>query len=79
MILTIANILMVFFVILALWHTNIDKTLHDRQYATLYGILAQPFGFYISIECGQVGFFILTVATTVCWGIGFYKNWIKPT
>ena len=48
-----------------------------RKYASIFGLLGQPFWFYAAITGEQWGIFFLCILYTLSWGKGFYTNWIK--
>lgn len=48
-----------------------------RRFASVCGLLAQPFWYYESFTHGQWGIFFASVVYSYSWGRGFYHAWIK--
>lgn len=48
-----------------------------RKYASILGLLGQPFWFYATWKAGQYGIFALCFLYTFSWARGFYNNWLK--
>lgn len=61
--------------ILAVWLSQ-DPRLHRRKYACWFGLLGQPFWFYISYNEQQWGIFLLSFVYTFAWFRGFKNFWI---
>ena len=51
---------------------------HIKRYASIFGLLGQPFWIYATYTTSQWGMFFLTVCYTYAWLVGFYNTWIKP-
>lgn len=49
-----------------------------KQYASIFGLLGQPFWVYATYTTSQWGMFFLTICYTYAWLVGFYNTWIKP-
>jgi len=47
------------------------------KYASIIGLIGQPFWFYSSATNGQWGVFLLTAVYTACWIRGFFRLWIN--
>lgn len=47
-----------------------------RRWASVFGLLGQPFWFYMAWTAGQWGVFALCILYTLSWAKGFYTNWI---
>lgn len=48
-----------------------------KKYASILGLLGQPFWFWATISAEQWGMFVLCIAYTYSWALGFYNNWIR--
>lgn len=48
-----------------------------RKYASVFGLIGQPFWFYSAYTSEQWGIFALCILYTLSWANGFYVNWIK--
>jgi hypothetical protein len=60
----------------AVWLTQ-DKREHFRKYASVVGLIGQPFWFYASYSSEMWGIFFLSFLYTYAWSRGFYFNWIE--
>lgn len=49
-----------------------------RKWASVVGLIGQPFWFYATYSAEQWGIFILCFLYTFSWFRGFWNNWIKP-
>lgn len=47
-----------------------------RRWASVFGLLGQPFWFFAAWESQQWGIFILCFLYTASWGKGFHTYWI---
>ncbi|MNT58596.1 hypothetical protein D3C72_1960420 [compost metagenome] len=47
-----------------------------RRWASIFGLVGQPFWFYAAWDTQQWGIFALCILYTITWGKGFYSNWI---
>ena len=47
-----------------------------RRWASVFGLIGQPFWFYASWQAQQWGIFALCILYTITWVKGFYTNWI---
>ena len=47
-----------------------------RRWASVFGLVGQPFWFYAAWDTEQWGIFALCILYTITWGKGFYSNWI---
>ena len=47
-----------------------------RRWASVFGLLGQPFWFYAAWEAQQWGIFTLCFLYTISWSKGFHTNWI---
>lgn len=61
----------------AIWLSQ-QPNLTLRKYASLLGLISQPFWFISSAMTEQWGIFILCIFYTYAWGVGVHTNWIKP-
>jgi len=60
---------------LAIWLTQQpDQEL--ARYASIVGLIGQPFWFYTSFKAKQWGIFALTWFYTYAWLVGFYNFWV---
>ncbi len=48
-----------------------------KKYASILGLIGQPFWFYSSFQAEQWGIFALCFFYTYSWAVGFKNNWIK--
>jgi hypothetical protein len=48
-----------------------------KKYASILGLIGQPFWFYATFKAEQWGIFGLCFFYTYSWSIGFKNNWIK--
>lgn len=48
-----------------------------KKYASILGLIGQPFWFYSSYQAEQWGIFILCFFYTYSWLVGFKNNWLK--
>jgi hypothetical protein len=48
-----------------------------QKYASIFGILSQPFWFYTSFVSANWGIFILCFFYLYAWSVGFYHHWVK--
>lgn len=65
------------FGVLAVWYSQ-DPDINKSKWACILGMCSQPFWFYSSIQSGQLGIFVCTVAGTVAWARGIHQHWF-PT
>lgn len=49
-----------------------------RKWASVFGLVGQPFWFYSSWVGEQWGIFALCFLYSISWGKGFWANWIRP-
>lgn len=61
---------------IAIWLTN-DNKASKRKWASVFGLIGQPFWFYAAITAEQWGILALTFLYTASWAKGFYNNWIR--
>lgn len=50
---------------------------HIKRYASIFGLLGQPFWIYATYTTGQWGMLFLTACYTYAWLVGFYNSWLK--
>lgn len=50
-----------------------------QKWAPVLGLLGQPFWFISTYLTGNWGIFILCPVYTFLWGMGFWRQWIKPS
>lgn len=65
-----------FFGIIAIWLTQ-EKDENRRRWASVFGLLSQPFWLYTSYATSQWGVFFISFIYALIWAKGFYYNWIK--
>lgn len=63
--------------VVAIYLSQQDKKQEWKKYASIFGIVGQPFWFYSAYTNEQWGIFILSIFYTYSWYIGFRNNWIK--
>lgn len=57
-----------------------QSTLHERRkWASIFGLIGQPFWFYAAYTTQQWGIFALCFLYTASWAKGFYNFWIAPS
>lgn len=49
-----------------------------RRWASVLGLLGQPFWFYATFTSAQWGMFFLCFLYSASWGKGFHQHWLKP-
>ena len=59
----------------AIWLVN-DPRDNWRKWASVFGLLGQPFWFYASFTTEQWGVLVLTLVYTVSWVRGFRNSWM---
>lgn len=47
------------------------------RWASVVGLVGQPFWFYATFMASQWGMFALSFGFTAVWAFGFYNNWIR--
>ena len=60
----------------AVWMSQ-DKRDNWRKWASIMGLIGQPFWFYATWKASQWGMFSLCFLYTYAWGRGFWNNWVK--
>jgi len=65
------------FGIAAVWLSQ-DSRPSLQKWASVFGLISQPFWYIAAIQTGQWGILILSVFYTIAWMRGFYNYWIKP-
>jgi hypothetical protein len=53
-----------------------SKSEGTRRYASIFGLLGQPFWFYMSWVDQKWGLFVLCLLYSASWFHGFWNNWI---
>lgn len=48
-----------------------------RKFASIFGLIGQPFWFYSAYSAGQWGIFALCFLYTFSWARGFRNNWMR--
>jgi len=61
--------------VLAIWFSQC-KSFKIRRWASICGLVGQPFWFYTTYTHKQWGIFFLTFVYTAAWGKGFYHHWL---
>ena len=58
----------------------LSQSVHrERQrWASVFGLVGQPFWFYSAVITEQWGIFALCVLYTMVWAKGFYHAWLNP-
>jgi hypothetical protein len=54
------------------------KTRQYKKWASIFGLLGQPFWFYTSYQQEQWGVFLVCFCFLALWIKSFANNWIKP-
>lgn len=49
-----------------------------RKWASVFGLVGQPFWFYSAAVSQQWGIFVLCILYSIVWAKGFYSSWINP-
>ena len=57
----------------AIWLSQGEK---GAKYASILGLIGQPFWFYATYQAEQWGIFILCFFYTIAWYRGFHRYWI---
>ena len=60
----------------AIWLSQDDRE-SFRRFASIFGLVGQPFWFYTAYTAEQWGIFILCFLYTVAWFKGFRAHWIN--
>ncbi|HDY98737.1 MAG TPA: hypothetical protein ENH72_09620 [Pseudomonas sabulinigri] len=63
------------FSLLAIWLTQ-EKRIERRRWASVFGLISQPFWFWAAISSQQWGILLLSLLYTAVWAKGFYTHWI---
>ena len=50
-----------------------------RRWASVFGLLGQPFWFFAAWQSQQWGIFVLSFLYTASWGKGFHTYWIASS
>ena len=53
-----------------------EKKPEWKKYASILGLIGQPFWFYTTFVHEQWGIFILSFFYTYAWFVGFKNNWL---
>ena len=72
----IEQIAIAFTGVTAVWLSQ-DHRESWRRYASIFGLIGQPFWFYAAWQAGQWGIFILCILYTWSWYRGFRNNWLR--
>lgn len=49
-----------------------------RRWASVFGLVGQPFWFYSAATSQQWGIFVLCILYSIVWAKGFYSSWVNP-
>lgn len=49
-----------------------------RKWASIFGLVGQPFWFYSAATSQQWGIFVLCILYSAVWAKGFYSSWVNP-
>ena len=60
----------------AIYLTQQTRHPDAKKYASILGLIGQPFWFYATYKAEQWGMFMLCFGYTYAWGLGFYNNWV---
>jgi len=63
--------------VIAVWLTQ-DKRATWRRWASIFGMLAQPFWFYAAWKAEQWGIFAMCTLYTYAWARGLWIHWLSP-
>lgn len=77
MLIVFCNIMLAVFGVTAVYLSQ-SSSYNQRKYASVFGLLGQPFWFYLSFTGEQWGIFILSFIYSAAWMKGFYMYWILP-
>ena len=61
---------------IAIYLTQQESRKDWKKYACIFGLISQPFFLYTTYTNNQIGMFILSIAYTYVWLIGFKNNWL---
>lgn len=64
------------FGVLAIWLSQ-SQSYEARKWASVAGLIGQPFWFWASYTSEQWGILALSVAYSAAWSRGFWTYWIK--
>ena len=73
----IAQAGIIIFGVLAIWLSQ-DRRQHVAKWASVAGLLGQPFWYYASYSAEQWGIFAISFLYTAAWARGFWNHWIRP-
>ena len=62
--------------VIAIWITQQHRQ-SIKKYASIFGLVGQPFWFYSAYTTEQWGIFALCFFYTYAWCVGFYNGWLK--
>jgi hypothetical protein len=71
----IAQIFIAVFGVTAVWLSQ-DSRIERRKWASIFGLLGQPFWFYAAWTTEQWGIFVLSIMYTISWLRGFKQHWM---
>lgn len=74
---TISQFAILFTGVVAVFLSQSSKE-NNRKFASIFGLLGQPFWMYTTYHSQQWGIFLMTFLYTFSWGKGFWLFWIKP-
>ena len=63
--------------VVAIWLTQQEVNSAWKKYASIFGLLGQPFWFYSAYTNEQWGIFALSLFYTYSWYVGFRNNFLK--
>jgi hypothetical protein len=63
--------------LIAIWLLQ-SKKADLRKWASIFGLLGQPFWFYASYEASQWGAFVLCFFFTTAWLVNLKQYWFNP-
>ena len=63
--------------VIAVWLTQ-DRRESWRRWASIFGMLGQPFWFYAAWKAEQWGIFGLCALYAYAWARGFWTHWLSP-
>jgi hypothetical protein len=59
----------------AIWFSQ-QKSWRQRRWASILGLMAQPFWLIATYQAGQWGIFTLSFAYAAVWAKGFHAYWL---
>lgn len=64
------------FGVVAIWLSQAEHA-KQRKWASVFGLLGQPFWFMATIKSEQWGMVAICILYSWAWARGFYLNWVR--